>query len=252
MRLAAMAVAGWCCASLALGELADDLPIERPGPAPVVRTLAEIKASGTLRILVRNSATSFLVYRGHRLGFDYELGKRLAQSLGVRAQFVVPPLWEEIIPALLRGDGDVIAGEMTVTDERSKEVLFAQPYLTTSERVVSHRSSKKVPPIAAPEDLSGRQVTVRRSSAYWQSLEALNARLARASKAPVELVAADEDAETEDLLDLGGPRGRGRDRRRRAARQGRRRVERRAGARACAGRSSAAGLGGAVRGHRAR
>src|SRR4051794_21119592 len=45
------------------------------------RTLEEIVKSGYLRVLTRNNDTSFFIYRGHRMGFDYEIGKKLAQSL---------------------------------------------------------------------------------------------------------------------------------------------------------------------------
>jgi membrane-bound lytic murein transglycosylase F len=172
--------------------------LERPSGAGEVRSLQQIKQSGYIRILVRNNATSFLLYRGHRLGFDYELGKRLAQSMGIRAQFVVPRAWEDIIPALLRGDGDVIAGEMSVTPDRAQRVLFADPYLSTAERVIFKKGS---PPVAVPEDLAGKKVVVRRSSAYWQSMEALNTRLAAAGKAKVELSAAPEDEETENIIE---------------------------------------------------
>jgi membrane-bound lytic murein transglycosylase F len=194
LRGTAAGVCLWCCIAFAQ----DDVPLDRPSGAGEVRSLQQIKQSGYIRILVRNNATSFLIYRGHRLGFDYELGKRLAQSLGIRAQFVVPRAWQDIIPSLLRGDGDVIAGEMTATAERAKQVQFADPYLTTSERIVYRKGST---PLTAPGDLSGKKVSTRRSSAYWQSLETLNARLAAAGKPAAELIPAPEDMETEEILD---------------------------------------------------
>jgi membrane-bound lytic murein transglycosylase F len=174
-------------------------PLERTtGETAHPRSLKEIRASGYIRILTRNNATSFFIYRGHRMGFDYELGKRLAQSLGVRAQFVVPSAWGDLIPSLLRGEGDVIAGELTITPERSRQVAFSSPYLTTVERVVY---AKKSPKVSAPEDLSGKKVLVRRSSSYFQTLTELNTRLTGSGKAPAELVDAPEDIETEALLE---------------------------------------------------
>jgi membrane-bound lytic murein transglycosylase F len=183
----------------AADEDADESPLERTtGAEAKPRTLAEIKQSGYLRILTRNTATSFFIYRGHRMGFDYELGKRLAQQLGIRALFVVPKNWDDIIPALLRGEGDVIAGQMTVTPDRAKQVLFAKPYLVTREVAVWKKGAK---PIAAREDLSGKKVKVRRSSSYWASLEGLNGELEKAGKPKLELTAAPEDEETEEILD---------------------------------------------------
>lgn len=177
-----------------------DAPLERTtGVTQKPRSLEEIEKSGYLRILVRNNSTSFFIYRGHRMGFDYELGKRLAQQLGIRAQFVVPRQWSDIIPALRRGEGDVIAGEMTVTPERARQVHFAEPYLTTAEVVVYRRGSRRV--IRSPEDLAGQKVRVRRSSSYWGTLEALSQKLVAAGKPAIQLEAAPEDEETDDLLD---------------------------------------------------
>src|SRR5438309_10030428 len=90
------------------------------------RTLEEIRNSGYIRVLTRNNDTSFFIYRGHRMGFDYEVGKKLAQRLGIRVDMVITSDWNEMVPALLRGEGDVIASEMTITEERQKQVLFAE------------------------------------------------------------------------------------------------------------------------------
>jgi membrane-bound lytic murein transglycosylase F len=87
---------------------------------------------------------------------------------------------------------------MTVTPDRASQVLFADPYLTTTERIVSRKGAEE---LKAPEELSGKKVTARKSSAYWQSLTSLNAQLGAAGKPPAELIAAPEDEETEDILE---------------------------------------------------
>ncbi|MFL5390028.1 MAG: hypothetical protein ACJ79C_14960, partial [Myxococcales bacterium] len=61
------------------------------------RTLEEIRKSGYIRILTRNNDTSFFIYRGHRMGFDYEVGKRLAQRLGIRADMVITSNWGDMV-----------------------------------------------------------------------------------------------------------------------------------------------------------
>src|SRR3954452_24685448 len=97
------------------------------------RTLEEIRKSGYIRVLTRNNDTSFFIYRGHRMGFDYEVGKKLAQHLGIRVDMIITQGWAEMVPALLRGEGDVIAAEVTVTEDRQKQVLFAEPWARTRE-----------------------------------------------------------------------------------------------------------------------
>src|SRR3954466_11473187 len=103
------------------------------GHPDLPRTLEEILRSGYIRILTRNNDTSFFIYRGHRMGFDYELGKKLAQHLGIRVDMIITQGWSEMVPALLRGEGDVIAAEVSITGERKQEVLFAEPWGRTRE-----------------------------------------------------------------------------------------------------------------------
>src|SRR2546421_7395813 len=150
------------------------------------RSLQEIVKSGYIRVLTRNNDTSFFIYRGHRMGFDYELGKKLAQHLGIRVDMIITQSWADMVPALLKGEGDVIAAEVTVTGERKKQVLFAEPWGRTREVVVWKDGS---PPIQTAEDLAGKEVHVRKSSSYFETLTALDARLVAAGKMQVRIIA---------------------------------------------------------------
>jgi membrane-bound lytic murein transglycosylase F len=161
------------------------------------RTLEEIVKSGYLRVLTRNNDTSFFIYRGHRMGFDYELGKKLAQHLGIRVDMIITQSWAEMVPALLKGGGDVIAAEMTVTEDRKKQVLFAEPWGKTREVVVWKDGT---PEVKDAEGLSGKDVHVRQSSSYHASLRALNEKLAAAGKAAVNVKLLPEDWETDTVL----------------------------------------------------
>jgi membrane-bound lytic murein transglycosylase F len=161
------------------------------------RTLQEIVKSGYIRVLTRNNDTSFFIYRGHRMGFDYEVGKKLAQKLGIRVDMIITNGWQDMLPALLRGEGDVIAAEFTVTDERKQQVLFAEPWAHTREVIVWKDGS---PPLKTAEDLSGKDVHVRRGSTYYQSLVELNKRLEAQGKPPAIIKLVPEDDETDTIL----------------------------------------------------
>jgi peptidoglycan lytic transglycosylase F len=161
------------------------------------RTLAEIKKSGYVRVLTRNNDTSFFIYRGHRMGFDYELGKKLAQRLGIRVDMVVTASWGDMVPRLLRGDGDVIAAEVTVTEARKQQVLFARPWGRTREVVVYKQGA---PPVRVPEDLAGKEVRVRDGSTYHESLVGLSRRLESQGLPPIRISAVPEDWETDTVL----------------------------------------------------
>ncbi|HUJ28315.1 MAG TPA: transporter substrate-binding domain-containing protein [Myxococcales bacterium] len=152
------------------------------------RSLEEIVKSGYIRVLTRNNDTSFFIYRGHRMGFDYELGKKLAQSLGIRVDMIITNGWQDMLPALLKGEGDVIAAEMTVTPDRKKEVLFAEPWGHTREVIVWKDGS---PPIKSAQDLAGKEVHVRKGSTYYATLQTIPG---------VIIKAVPEDWETDTIL----------------------------------------------------
>jgi membrane-bound lytic murein transglycosylase F len=161
------------------------------------RTLEEIVKSGYIRVLTRNNDTSFFIYRGHRMGFDYEVGKKLAQHLGIRVDMIITQTWGEMVPALLKGEGDVIAAEVSVTDDRRKQVLFAEPWGHTREVVVWKDGS---PEIKSAEGLSGKLIHVRKGSTYYQTLMELNAKLVAAGKAEVQIKLVPEEWETDTIL----------------------------------------------------
>ena len=153
--------------------------------------LPDIKKRGTLRVLTRNNAVSFYLYKGNRDGFDYELAKGFAKSLGLTLEVIVAPSYDALLPMLKAGKGDFIAASLTATAERTKEVDFTRPYLFVKELVVQ---KKGVHPLTSLDQLRGRVVTVRRSSSYAERLRPL------APQYGFTLVDADEESEVEDLL----------------------------------------------------
>ncbi|MCA9553043.1 MAG: transporter substrate-binding domain-containing protein, partial [Myxococcales bacterium] len=153
-----------------------------------------IRARKTLRVLTRNNAITYFLYRGRQYGFDFELAELLAKELGVRLEMVVPPSREDLLPWLLEGKGDLVAASLTVTEGRQGKVAFSRPYLYVNEVLVKKRGT---PGPAAPAELAGKTVHVRRSSSYYETLQSL-----KASGIDVKIEAADEGKETEELIQL--------------------------------------------------
>nr|VXZ89814.1 membrane-bound lytic transglycosylase F [Klebsiella pneumoniae] len=112
----------------------------------------------------------------------------------------MPVSRDNLFIALNEGKGDIAAANLTITPSREAQVDFAQPlYSNVKELLISGPASPKVD---SPEQLSGQTVFVRRSSSYYDSLQALNARFAGESRPPVILEAAPEALEDEDLLEM--------------------------------------------------
>ena len=75
---------------------------------------------------------------GNFIGFEIDVAKRVAQDMGVRAEFI-PTKWSGIIPALLTGKFDIIIGGMGIRPERNLKVNFSVPYDYTGMSIVAHR-----------------------------------------------------------------------------------------------------------------
>lgn len=75
---------------------------------------------------------------GKLIGFEIDVATRLAQDMGVKAEFV-PTKWAGIIPALLTGKFDVIIGGMGIRPERNLKVNFSIPYDYTGMSLVAHK-----------------------------------------------------------------------------------------------------------------
>ncbi|MEM7677923.1 MAG: transporter substrate-binding domain-containing protein, partial [Myxococcota bacterium] len=156
--------------------------------------LEGIKKRGVLRVLTRNNALTYLLYRGAQFGFDFDMAKLVAEAIGVRLEVLVVPSRDQLIPWLLEGRGDMIAASMTMTDARKEQVAFSRPYLYTDEIIVVRRRSRDAPQTI--EDLAGRTVYVRPSSSYAQTLKKL-----QASGIDVKIADVPEEMETEEIIE---------------------------------------------------
>jgi membrane-bound lytic murein transglycosylase MltF len=161
-----------------------------------------------LRVLTTMNRTNFFLAGGNAHGYEYDLLKEYEKHLnqGIKAGELqvtfefIPVSRDRLLPELANGYGDIAAAGLTITQERREMVDFTRPYLTgIDELVVTHR---KVKAPGTVKDLSGKEIFVRKSSSYYESLTALNRRLKSEKMRPVKIVPADESLETEDILEL--------------------------------------------------
>ncbi len=162
----------------------------------------------TLRMLVTTNATNYFVDLGRQGGVTYEAGRLLEKELNDRFKkghlqldvIFIPVTRDRLIPALAKGHGDIAAASLTITEGRLKTVDFSDPVTREVREIVV--TGPGAPPISSLDDLSGQRVHVRKSSSFFESLQALNASFAEKGLVPVEIVPADERLETEDILEL--------------------------------------------------
>jgi len=175
---------------------------------PFTGDLDELVARRMIRAGVTFNRTHYFVDEGEQRGLTYEslrlfeddLNKELKTgNLRVHVVFVPMPR-EQMYPALASGKVDLVAAMVTVTPEREKLVAFSEPTRTNVSEVVV--TGPGAPPLATVDELSGREVFIRKSSIYAESVAALNARFEAMGKDPVIIKAAPEALEDDDLLEM--------------------------------------------------
>ncbi len=76
--------------------------------------------------------------KGELVGFELDVGRKLAKDMGVDAEFI-PTAWDGIIPALLTGKFDVIISGMSITPARNLTVNFSEPYAYSGSTILANK-----------------------------------------------------------------------------------------------------------------
>jgi len=161
-----------------------------------------------IRVLVTFSKTNYFLDGFERRGVTYEalrafekyINKKLKRKNLKVNLVVIPVTRDRLVPALVEGLGDIAAAALTITPQRKRVVDFADPILTGVDEIVV--GGPGAPHLSSIEDLSGKEIYVRRSSSYNESLTRLNESFKNAGKPLVNIKPADEYLEDEDLLEM--------------------------------------------------
>jgi polar amino acid transport system substrate-binding protein len=137
------------------------------------RDLGEIKDSGRLRVLavVEEKEPEFLSLRpGGSPGFDREILEGFASSERLQVDYVVVPTWDALVPALLAGKGDLIAGRVSDTPARRKLAAFTVEVFPTRIVAVTRRPR---PPVADPAQLAALKIGTIPGTSMAEAVAAL-------------------------------------------------------------------------------
>jgi membrane-bound lytic murein transglycosylase F len=101
--------------------------------------LDAIKSRGYLNALVDNNSTSYFIYKGVPMGYEYELLQLFAKHLGVGLKIKVTSGVERAIEQLNNGEGDILAFPLSVSKERKKFISFTSPQYNTYQVLVQRK-----------------------------------------------------------------------------------------------------------------
>ncbi|MCF7936172.1 MAG: ABC transporter substrate-binding protein [Synergistales bacterium] len=123
-------------------------------------TLEEIKDRGVIKV-GHYMAAGFCEERenGELYGLDVELGVLIAEKIGVECEHVVQETWTGGVarawdPGYDWSDFDIVAADITVTDERGKHCTFSEWYFMTGQTVLVPEGSS----ITSPMDIGGHSI----------------------------------------------------------------------------------------------
>lgn len=150
--------------------------------AAVQFDLDAILERGKLIALTLNSSTSYFVYRGQAMGYEYELLRRFTNSIGVDLEIKIIPDVNAMFDLLNKGEGDVIACNLAITKDRLQHANFSEPYNFTRQVLVQrlpegheNMSTKELNKqiVTSPIDLIDKRVYVNKSTSFYNRLESL-------------------------------------------------------------------------------
>jgi membrane-bound lytic murein transglycosylase MltF len=177
--------------------------------APWTGDLDGMAERNIVRTLVVPGGPQFFYFQGKPRGITtellYSLQEQLNEDLGrEHRQLEILPMpvsRDRLIPALVSGEADLIAADLTITEGRSELVDFTEPLVTDIDEIVVFAPGKGAN-IRTLDDLSGRPVFVRRSSSYFEHLVALNRDLSARGIQPIRIDAANELLRDQDILEM--------------------------------------------------
>jgi polar amino acid transport system substrate-binding protein len=127
--------------------------------------LPEVQARGSLRVIAaEGEQPEMFDFDGDpaKPGLEREMLEGFAALKRLKLEVVPVKAFAERIPALLRGDGDVIVG-LVDTAERRKLINFTAEVLPVRHLVVTH---KPTPPVKSVEELRTKKVGTIRGTTW--------------------------------------------------------------------------------------
>ena len=129
--------------------------------------LTEIQSRGFIRAAVDNNSTGYYIYRGRRMGYEYELLRDFSKRLDVELHLVLVSEINTAFEYLEDGKVDLIAMNLETNPERAAKASFSLPLGKMSTVLVGKKGNSR---INSWEQLEGDTIHVRENSIYKDQL----------------------------------------------------------------------------------
>jgi len=171
--------------------------------------LDQLESQKIIRALVVPSRTDFYIREGKvdglivRILNNYEkwLNKGVKKEALKTRIVYIPVNFDELLPALLAGKGDIAASFLTITPKRKEIVNFASSEAMNINEliVINKKSSLK---LSSLNDLAGQSIYVLKGSSYIEHLQNLNETFSKKNLSPINIIEAEDYLTSEDILEM--------------------------------------------------
>ena len=144
-----------------------------PSIIPRVYDFPQIVQKGEINVLTLSGSMSYFIYKGEAKGYEYELLSNFAESFQLKINIHLAENETKLMEMLLRGEGDLIAYNIPITNEGKKQVLYCGNEVI-NEQVLIQQNNKSDTFLSDVTGLIGKEVWVIRNSKYYNRLNNLN------------------------------------------------------------------------------
>lgn len=138
------------------------------------RDFDSIQKLKTLRVLIENSSTSYFIYKGKKIGFEYDVLKYFAEDMELSIELTVANDLDSIEYNLRTGKADIVACNYTVTADREKKINFTEPHMHAELVLVQRNSKDSNYTVSTTTDLKGKTIHVWEKSSYYSFIDSIN------------------------------------------------------------------------------
>ncbi len=133
------------------------------------------REEGVLTVLMDNSFTSYYIYQGVAMGYEYEMLELFAKENDLKLNIKIIGQVENILDSLNAGKGDLVAANLTISKGRMDQVAFTEPLFRTKQILVQRLPDNKQKMtkddiekslVRDRLDLAGKNVMIRKNSSF--------------------------------------------------------------------------------------
>ena len=123
--------------------------------APAADLLAAIREKGEITIAMEGTWAPWTYHdeADKLVGFDVEIGEKIAEKLGVKATFIEGE-WDGLLAGLEAGRYDIMINGVDVTPEREQKYDFSTPYAFNRTAVIVRADDDRIAEMADLKDMN--------------------------------------------------------------------------------------------------